>query len=63
MLLLGQIFIIICLQGITENFISDDNKNLKKTLNTACYLGMLYFVLQFVVSNLLPEITKVITVF
>jgi hypothetical protein len=53
-MLIGQLFIIVVLQSFIEMFI-DDKKPLKTILSIACYVGALYLLLQFVFSNLLPE--------
>jgi hypothetical protein len=52
--LIGQLFIIVVLQSFIEMFLSD-KKHFSTILSIACYVGALYLLLQFVFSNLLPE--------
>lgn len=54
--LIGQLFLIVCLQSVLELFIDATNKPyLTKILSIACYAGALYILLQFVFNNLVPE--------
>jgi len=55
--LIGQIFIITCVQSILEVLIdAGERPQLSKILNVACYAGGLYLVLQFVFKNLMSEL-------
>ena len=55
--LLGQIFLITCVQSILEVLIDPGERPyLSKILNVACYAGGLYLVLQFVFQNLMGEL-------
>ena len=63
MMLIGQIFVIACLQNISEVFIEGGSKTyLLKVLNVACYVGAFYLVLQFVFASLMPEIIRIFNV-
>jgi len=63
MILVGQIFLISCIQSIIELFIDLSEKPLqKKILNIACFVGGLYLLLQFVSNHLFPEITQIVRV-
>jgi len=62
MILIGQIFVIACLQNISEVMIEDGSKGyLLKAVNVACYVGAFYLVLQFVFSSFMPEILRIVT--
>ncbi|MCL2853152.1 MAG: hypothetical protein FWE20_08995 [Defluviitaleaceae bacterium] len=64
MILIGQIFLISCIQSIVELFVDLSEKPLqKKILNIACFLGGLYLLLQFVFDHLFPEITQIVRVY
>ena len=55
--LIGQIFIITCVQSILEMFIDPGERPyLSKILSIACYAGGLYLVLQFVFDNVVSEL-------
>jgi len=59
--LIGQIFLITCIQSVLEMFIdSAERPYLSKVLNIACYAGGLYLVLQFVFNNLITEMFSLI---
>jgi len=59
MALIGQIFLITCLQSVLEMFITPGERPyLSKILAIACYAGALYLVLQFVFQNLVPEMLR-----
>ncbi|MCL2616755.1 MAG: hypothetical protein FWD96_03815 [Defluviitaleaceae bacterium] len=62
MILVGQIFLISCIQSIVELFI-DEKSHLRKILNIACFMGGLYLLLQFVFNYLFPEITQIVRVY
>lgn len=54
--LIGQIFLITCVQTIFEMFIDQKQKPyLGQVLNIACYAGALYLLLQFVFNNVVSE--------
>jgi len=54
--LIGQIFLITCIQSILEMFIDPNERPyLSKVLSIACYAGGLYLVLQFVFTHLISE--------
>lgn len=58
--LIGQLFLIVCLQSVLELFIDATNKpHLVKLLSIACYAGSLYLLLQFVFNNLMPEMFSI----
>ena len=62
MILIGQIFVIACLQNISEVMIEGGSKGyLLKALNVACYVGAFYLVLQFVFSTFMPELMRIVT--
>jgi len=64
MLLIGQIFIIACLQNVSESLIEEGGKSyLFKALSAACYVGAFFLVLQFVFSVMMPEITRMFVMF
>ena len=55
--LIGQLFLITCIQSILEMFIDQTQKPyLAKVLSIACYAGALYLLLQFVFDNVMPEL-------
>ena len=55
--LIGQIFLIVCVQAVMEMFIEQYKQPyLSKILSIACYSGALYLLLQFIFDNLLTEI-------
>jgi len=57
--LIGQIFLITCIQSVLEMFIDPDKRPyLLRVLSIACYAGGLYLVLQFVFQNLVPEMFR-----
>lgn len=64
MVLIGQIFLIVCLQGVLEMFISQTKSPdyLKNMLSIAAYAGSFYLVLRFVFDNLVKEIFEVFRV-
>lgn len=62
LMLLGQIFILACIQSVFNMFIDDDKSPfLSKFLGIAGYAGAFLLVLQFVVDNLMPEILNMMT--
>jgi len=64
MILIGQIFLISCIQSIVELFVDLSQKPLmQKILNIACFLGGLYLLLQFVFNYIFPEITQIVRVY
>ena len=64
MILIGQIFLISCVQSIVELFVDLSERPLqKKILSIACFLGGLYLLLQFVFNHLFPEITQIVRVY
>ena len=64
MILVGQIFLIVCVQSIVEMFVDLSKAPLmQKILNIACFLGGLYLLLQFVFNNIFPEITQIVRVY
>ncbi len=63
LVLLGQIFLIICLQTIFEVFVDPDKKsNGSRLMNIACFIGCLYVLMKFVFENLVVEIANVFTI-
>ncbi len=60
MILIGQIFIISCIQILAEMFINPDDKPYQaRILNIACFTGCLLLLVQFVFSKLLNELAMV----
>lgn len=58
--LLGQIFVITCLQSIIELFIDPATKSYQiRLINIACFLGSLYFLLNFINNVMLSQIASV----
>ena len=54
--LIGQIFLITCIQSVLEMFIDPEKRPyLLRILSIACYAGGLYLVLQFVFDHLISE--------
>ncbi len=61
MVLIGQIFLISCIQTITEIFVDPGSKPYQaRVLNIACFAGSLYLLLQFVFNHLMKELVTVI---
>ncbi|MCL2674569.1 MAG: hypothetical protein FWE92_04480 [Defluviitaleaceae bacterium] len=63
MILIGQIFLISCIQSIIEMFVDLSGKPLQKILHIACFMGGLYLLLQFMFTHLFPEITQIVRVY
>jgi len=64
MILIGQIFLISCVQSIVELFVDLSKTPLmQKILSIACFLGGLYILLQFVFTHIFPEITQIVRVY
>ena len=64
MILVGQIFLIVCIQAVLELFINLSQRPLLKgILDIACFVGGLYLLLQFVFGHLFPEITQIVRVY
>ncbi len=62
MVLVGQIFLISCVQTLIEVFVDPDKKPLQaKITSIACFCGSLYLLLQFVLTYLLREFSTVLT--
>jgi hypothetical protein len=57
--LLGQLFFVYLAQTVIEVFF-DDNKRAMRLVNVACFLGQLYFVLQFAFTHILKEINTLV---
>ena len=58
MVLIGQIFLISLIQTILEVFLKTENREYQiKIINIACIMGSLYFVLRFVFTYILKELT------
>lgn len=58
--LLGQIFIISCLQSIVELFIDPTLKSYQiRLINIACFSGSLYLIIQYISGTLISEISTV----
>ena len=60
MTLIGQIFLISCVQSIIEMFVDVGSKPYQaRILNIACFAGSLYLLLQFMYSHLFKELVTV----
>ncbi|MDR2938815.1 MAG: hypothetical protein LBV08_00670 [Clostridiales bacterium] len=58
--LIGQIFIIACIQSIVELFIDIDKRPYQaRVMNIACFLGSLYLLVNYIATVLLGEIISV----
>ncbi len=61
MILIGQIFLISCVQTLIEAFVDPDKKPLQaRIISLACFSGSLYLLLQFVFTYLLKELNTVL---
>ncbi len=59
-ILIGQIFIIACLQSIIELFIDPDKRPYQaRLMNIACFLGSLYLLINYISNVILGEIMSV----
>lgn len=59
LVMIGQIFLITCIQSIIEIYISDKkNIYMSKIVTIACYLGSLYIVIQFTYQYLFKELSN-----
>ncbi len=59
LILIGQLFLITCLQTVTEIFINTGDKPFQSSLlNIACFLGGLYLVLQYATTHLFAQIAS-----
>lgn len=59
--IIGQIFLIACIQSVIEVFIDPDKRPyMSKIANFACYAGALYILLQFVFNFLLSELFSIV---
>lgn len=59
LVMIGQIFLITCIQTIIEIFISDKKHvYMSKIVTIACYLGSLYIVIQFTYHYLFKELSN-----
>ena len=58
---IGQIFLIACIQSVIEVFIDTDKRPyMSKIANFACYVGALYILLQFMFEFLLAELFSIV---
>jgi len=58
--LLGQIFIISFLQMLIELFIDSSSKPYQaRVMNVACFLGCLYFLINYIATTLLTELASI----
>lgn len=58
--MMGEIFLIVCIQSIMEAFVLDKNNSLmQRLLSIACYLGSLFIVLQFTFQSLIGELARI----
>ena len=63
-ILIGELFLIICIESVIEIFISDRrNRYMQKLLSIACYCGGLYIVLKFAFNYLFKEIYTIIRLY
>ena len=61
LVLIGQIFLIACLQSVIETYLDMEKKTyMAKIANFACYAGALYLLLQFIFNHLFREIFSII---
>jgi len=61
--LIGQLFLIVCIQYIIEMFIDKTTKPyLVNALNIACFAGAFFLVIQFVFDNILKEIFTIFNI-
>lgn len=60
--LIGEIFLISCINSILEIFI-DTKKNelMGKIINVACYIGSLYLLVDFIFNNIIRDISTLIS--
>ena len=59
MTLIGEIFLIVCIQSVIEVFVDLEKRPyMAKIVNFACYAGALYLLLQFVFNFLLREVFR-----
>ena len=64
MILIGQMFLIACLQSVIEMFIEPKERPFQhRILTIACYMGGLYLLLQFAFEHLFPEMTQLVRVY
>lgn len=55
--LFGQIFLIAIIQIVSDSFIDKSELPLQaKLINIACFLGSLYLILEFLISNILNSL-------
>jgi len=60
MTLIGQIFLISCVQTIIEMFVDPNSRPYQaRILSIACFAGSLYLLLQFIYTHILTEIVTV----
>lgn len=58
--LIGQLFIILCIHSVSVMFVTAENKKpIGQLLDTACFVGALFVVVQFVIHVLLQELVAV----
>ena len=61
MVLMGQLFLIVCIQSIMEAFAGGKkNSFTQRILSIACYLGSFYIILQFTFDHLLRDISRLL---
>ena len=61
-ILIGQLFSIVLLQFILEQFIDKDERPTHvKILSIACIMGSMYLLLQFAFEVVLPQISALVT--
>ena len=62
LMLIGQLFLITCIQSVLDMFIDKDARPyLSRILSIACYAGSLYILLKFVFDHLLKEMFTLFT--
>ena len=63
LLLLGQLFMIGCLQMMAELFIDADKRPYQaQLLNIACFLGGFYLLIQFAFAHVLAELMTMVRI-
>ncbi len=62
MVLIGQILVIVCIQLVVEIFIDKEKRPIQvQMVNTACVIGCVYLVMQFIFTYMLTEIIDIVS--
>lgn len=63
LVLVGEIFLIICIQTVFEVFVDTEKKsNASRIMNIACFIGCVYILIQFVFQYFVNEIVNVLNI-